>query len=79
MDRLVAPRLEQYMVEQAQQKPVVAVDFLLMGALMVRYDSLQTEGYAPNSWCLYLRDYIESSTGSVWRVLGGDTEVRVRL
>ncbi|KAG0168405.1 hypothetical protein DFQ28_004872 [Apophysomyces sp. BC1034] len=77
VDELVASRLKQYTCERMKQEPAAGVDFLLMGALMVRYDSLQSEGYAPHSWCLYLRDYIESSTGSVWRVLGGDTEVRI--
>ncbi|KAF7727697.1 nuclear mRNA export, poly(A)+RNA binding protein [Apophysomyces ossiformis] len=77
VDQLIHSRLKQYAVDGMKHEPMVGIDLLLMGALMVRYDSLQNEGYTPHSWCLYLRDYIESSTGSVWRVLGADTELRI--
>lgn len=39
-----------------------------MGSLFVRYDSTSTHGNSPNSWCLYLRDYLNSD-GTQWRIL----------
>lgn len=44
-------------------------EYHLMGALMVRYDH--------RSWCLYLRDYIESSEGISWRILSSEEEKKV--
>lgn len=78
VEKLIDLRLEQYAkdISQAQQESseLDTTDYQLMGALLVRYDSSASEGNAPNAWCLYLRDYMNSEDGNMWRVILKDNE-----
>ncbi|RCH94699.1 hypothetical protein CU097_012236 [Rhizopus azygosporus] len=73
LQQLLNLRLEQFERDMTEfEKESVSVDsaeYNLMGALLVRYDG--------TSWCLYLRDYIESPEGTSWRILGSDEEKRI--
>lgn len=81
VEKLINLRLEQYAkdISQAQQESseLDNTDYQLMGALLVRYDSSASEGNAPNAWCLYLRDYMNSEDGNMWRVILKDNESTV--
>ncbi|KAI8137412.1 hypothetical protein BJV82DRAFT_674761 [Fennellomyces sp. T-0311] len=69
LDQLVHSRLDQFMedhnalLRQQENMRQASSDYILMGALMRRYDDLQPE------WQLYLRDYISSDNGKLWRIL----------
>lgn len=77
VEQLIELRLEQYSRDkfmfQQESKELDNTNYHLMGALMARYDSSVSNGSAPDSWCLYLRDYVDSD-GSAWRVIYADKE-----
>ncbi|EPB89306.1 hypothetical protein HMPREF1544_03815 [Mucor circinelloides 1006PhL] len=81
VEALIQLRLDKYDQDKStferQTSELDATDYHLLGALMVRYDSIASRGSAPRSWCLYLRDYVENADGSVWRILLEDDESRV--
>ncbi|KAK4509712.1 uncharacterized protein ATC70_007014 [Mucor velutinosus] len=81
VEALIRLRLDKYDQDKStferQTSELDATDYHLLGALMVRYDSIASRGSAPRSWCLYLRDYVENADGTVWRILLEDGETRV--
>ncbi|KAL9554099.1 hypothetical protein MBANPS3_002965 [Mucor bainieri] len=81
VEALIKLRLDKYDQDKSaferQTWELDATDYHLLGALMVRYDSFASRGSAPRSWCLYLRDYVESADGSVWHVLVENDDTRV--
>ncbi|OAD02158.1 hypothetical protein MUCCIDRAFT_164096 [Mucor lusitanicus CBS 277.49] len=80
VEALIKLRLDKYDQDKSaferQTSELDTTDYHLLGALMVRYDSIASRGSAPRSWCLYLRDYAENADGSVWRILLEDAESR---
>lgn len=83
VEALIKLRLDKYDQDKSaferQTSELDTTDYHLLGALMVRYDSIASRGSAPRSWCLYLRDYAENADGSVWRILLEDAESRVSV
>lgn len=77
MEQFIELRLEQYTRDkfkfQQESKDLDNTNYQLMGALMARYDSSASNGSAPDCWCLYFRDYVDSD-GSAWRVIYTDKE-----
>lgn len=66
-------QVEKYQIEQeARQDLQSDIDYILMGALMVRRDGISTAGYGKQIWYLYLRDYIGDAAGALWRVIADD-------
>lgn len=80
----VLNQVEKYQIKQeARQDLQSDIDYILMGALMVRRDGISTAGYGKQIWYLYLRDYIGDAAGALWRVIADDDspsspQVRVR-
>ncbi|KAI8093019.1 uncharacterized protein BX664DRAFT_260136 [Halteromyces radiatus] len=77
-------RLEQLAKDREEYEQSRSVqptsDFVMMGALMVKYDAIQMNGMMENAWYLYLRDYMDDVTGSIWRVLhAGDQDIEMRI
>lgn len=84
VEKLIELRLEKFAKDkyafQKQLNELDHTDYHLMGVLMARYDSTASGGYAPRSWCFYIRDFTaETNEGSVWRILLDDEEeIRVK-
>ncbi|KAI8380262.1 hypothetical protein BD560DRAFT_387618 [Blakeslea trispora] len=81
LEKLIQLRLTQYAEDtdkyNEQTSQLDHADYDLVGALMVRYDSTPNRGYASDAWCLYLRDFIETSDGSSWRVLYDEQDQKI--
>ena len=69
LNQLVDSRLNRFkheydgLLKQQENTRQASSDYILMGALMHRYD------HQIPTWQLYLRDYISSDNGKLWRVL----------
>lgn len=77
---LIHSRLQQVEQDKADSQKRSDADYILMGALMTRYDTINERGSAQQPWRLYMRDYIHSPTGDEWRILSeGADEQQVKL
>lgn len=77
VEQFIELRLEQYTRDklqfQQESEELDNTNYHLMGALMARYNGSASDGSAPDCWCLYLRDYVDSD-GSTWRIIYTDND-----